>query len=139
MATRAEQTKADQQRANSASKRAARPGPHPNKNEMLRAATAKSDKGRALHAPTKRRADAKACKPGAGPVPAFWKTGINGGEEQTVNGVAVGRGADGPASIRNASRKSTRGAWPGGEKDAQLPRVVRRATHSPEARAMRGR
>src|SRR5262245_5713676 len=53
--------------------------------------------GRAVHAPTKSRADAKAGKPGDGKKVDRWRTGPNGGEDQTTNGVrGTGRGSDGP-------------------------------------------
>ena len=97
--------------------------------------------GRAVHGPTKSIADAKAGKPGDGKKVARWKTGPNGGEDQTTNGVrAPGRGADGPAGRTRPSRKSTRGGWAGGEKQsAPLTRRVKNANASPKVRATRGR
>ena len=96
---------------------------------------------RAVHASTKSRADAKAGKPGDGKKVDRWKTGPNGGEDQTTNGVkGTGRGADGPPGRAKPSRKSTRGAWPAGEKPATtLTRRAKARITTPEARASRGR
>jgi hypothetical protein len=92
---------------------------------------------RAVHAGTKSKADAKAGKPGDGKKVARWRTGPNGGEDQTTNGVRTGRGADGLPG-KTPSRKSTRGAWPAGEKRvAPLTSRVKARVHSPEARAAR--
>lgn len=140
MATKADETKARSQLANSAGKRKPPVTMDPSALAPInqkRNVTA-SPKGRALHAKTKSRADAKAGKPGSGKKIAANKTGPNGGEDQTSNGVRVGRGADGavPTAAR-VSRKSTRGAWPGGEKQVQLTKKTKQALVSPQARAGR--
>jgi len=136
MSSKAEQAHAAEQVQNSVEKRTVK-STGTAKSELIRKGHEQSAKGRALHARTKRRADVLAGKPDEGPVPAFWKTGVNGGEAQTVNGVAVGRGADGAAKIAKASRKSTRGEVPGGEKASQMAREVTRRVHAPSARADR--
>jgi hypothetical protein len=139
MSTRAQQARAKAERAQSALRRAAALPPHLNKNELQREGTGNSLKGRALHAATKLRADAKALKPNAGRVEGFFRTGNNGGEDQTVNGVRVGRGADGPADVHKDSRKSTRGSWAAGEKRASpLTHRAQCAAVTPAARATRG-
>lgn len=140
MATRADQSKSDSQVRNSETKRV-KVGVKPVTASMLqKRATTTRKKGRALHAATKSRADAKAGKPGDGKKVARWRSGPNGGEDVTTNGVAgTGRGSDGPAASKRPSRKSTRGTWPAGEKrEAQLRRRAVRAVTSPEARAARG-
>ena len=137
MATRADQARAAVEQNNSVRKRGDASAAHPTRPEILRESAAHSAHGRAVHARTKLQADAKAGKPNVGKVRGFWQTGPHGGEEQTFNGVpGDGRGSDGPASIAKASRKSTRGAVPAGEKPcAQLTRQAIRETHTPEHRA----
>ncbi len=143
MATRGEQARAASARTNSAQKRATSPTKAPGKPKLMKAVmkagTAASHHGRALHAPTKLQADAKAGKPDQGLSVGFFKTGTNGGEAQTFNGVpGTGRGSDGAADVRKASRKSTRGGVPGGEKPSSPKRGdVLRATYTPEKRAAR--
>jgi hypothetical protein len=140
MATKADELKSRTQTANSASKRTARVTIDPARLASIdqKRNVSASRKGRALHARTKSIADAKAAKPGTGKKIPANKTGPNGGEDQTSNGVARGRGADGtvPTAAR-VSRKSTRGGWPGGEKQSQLTRRTKRAVASPQARAQR--
>src|SRR5262249_52384260 len=105
-------------------------------------ATRATRKGRAVHARTKSLADAKAGKPGDGKQVARWRTGPNGGEEQTTNGVRTsGRGGDGtPPATSRVSRKSTRGSWPAGEKwSAPLQWRAERVASAPAARAVRGK
>ena len=138
MATKAEQASASVARKNSVRKRAAAPKAHPTKPEILRAATAKSSRGRALHGRTKLQADAKAGKPDLGKTTGFFQSGPHGGEDQTFNGVpGTGRGSDGPASVAKTSRKSTRGSVAGGEKASSMTRGVRAAMNTPEKRAAR--
>jgi hypothetical protein len=138
MATKADQSKAQAEQDNSARKRVTVGVKRVTAGMRQKRATGASPKGRAVHARTKSRADAKAGKPGDGKKVARWKTGPNGGEDQTTNGVRAGtRGADGPPG-RRPSRKSTRGEWAAGEKrDAQLTRRQRRRLTSPKARAAR--
>jgi hypothetical protein len=140
MATRADNLKRRIELENSKRKRSARV-PKPSAQLRLKLAQASSAKGRSVHAATKSRADAKAVKPGGGKVSPSRKTGQNGGEEQTSNGVESGRGADGaPPTPARVSRKNTRGTWPAGEKrDAQLTRRTKRRVASPESRAARGK
>lgn len=144
MATRGEQQRAAAARTNSAAKRAASAemkstNPGKDTKAVMKAGTAASPRGRALHGRTKLQADAKAGKPDPGRVEGFFKTGSNGGEAQTFNGVTgTGRGSDGAASVHGASRKSTRGGVPGGEKpSSQKTRNVVRETYTPERRAAR--
>ena len=139
MATKAEQLRAQTARENSNHKRTGKSSAgSAQKSKTLQAATAGSAKGRSLHGRTKLQADAKAGKPDPGKITGFWQTGPHGGEEQTVNGVpGTGRGADGPANVTKASRKSTRGSVAGGEKANQKTRAVKRAVASPERRAER--
>ncbi len=140
MATRSEQARAASERSNSTQKRATagkKTAPKLMK-AVMKAGTAESKRGRALHGRTKLQADAKAGKPDPGRIEGFFKTGSNGGEAQTVNGVTGnGRGSDGPANVHKASRKSTRGSVAGGEKPSSQTRNVQRATHTPEKRAAR--
>jgi len=105
----------------------------------LKRAELASGKGRAVHGPTNSLADAKAAKPGDGKRDDRWRTGPNGGEDQTFNGVeGDGRGSDGPAVVWKASRKNTRGSWAAGEKrSAPLTTRVQNALSTPEARALR--
>lgn len=139
MATRRDQARAAAQIANSAARRKPR-GVKPISASMkLKWEQMERKGGRALPAKTKSLGDAKAGKPGDGKKVARWKTGPNGGEDQTTNGVVHGRGADGLPPRSTASRKSTRGEVPGGGKESQLVRRVRRAVASPEARAVRGK
>ena len=140
MATKTEQTKARTEVLNSSRNRAASVPVEPAAlaSLNLKRNTIASHKGRSLHAPTKSLADAKAGKPGTGKKMSKDKTGPNGGEDQTTNGVSEGRGADGPVPpLNEVSRKSTRGSWAGGEKQAQLTRRTQRALVTPEARAAR--
>jgi hypothetical protein len=135
MAKRADESKASTQVANSRRKRVTIGTEPVSASQRLKKAEAASEKGRAVHARTQSKADAKAAKEGDGKRAQRWRTGPNGGEEQTTNSVAgPGRGADGPPG--RPSRKSTRGSWAAGEKRAApLQRREIRATHSPEARA----
>ena len=143
MAKRADEERARQQIGNSAQRRVRR-GPVGIKTVTARMhekrATLGSVKGRAVHGPTKSRADAKAGKPGDGKKIARYRTGPNGGEDQTSNGVrGPGRGADGPPG-KTPSRKSTRGSWAAGEKrQAKLTDRAIARTSSSKARATRGR
>ena len=139
MATRADESRARSQVRNSERKRVTVGVKAVTASMEQKRATGASKKGRALHAATKSRADAKASKPGDGKKVPRWRTGPNGGEEQTTNGVqGNGRGADG--SPGRASRKSTRGTWPAGEKrSAPLTSRAKSAVHSPERRAARGK
>lgn len=142
MATRADQTRAATNVKNSTAKRAAgtKKAAALPKPKRLKAATMESKHGRALHGKTKQQADAKAGKADPGKNWGKFRTGVNGGEEQTINNVAgTGRGADGAASLKKASRKSSRGGVPGGEKPSNMTRAVQRRTVSPEARAARGK
>jgi hypothetical protein len=104
----------------------------------MKAYRAASKKGRSVHGRTKLQADAKALKPRVAEI-EFFKTGPHGGEEQTTNNVMSGRGADGRASVRKASRKSTRGSVPAGEKASNMSREVTRRATSPSSRALRGK
>jgi len=138
MATRAEQAKSAAALQNSARKRAAAPKPHPTKPQMAKATTAASPKGRALHGRTKLQADAKAGKPDPGRITGFFKTGPHGGEAQTFNDVpGTGRGSDGAASVKKASRKSSRGSVAGGEKVNTQGHAAHNALSTPEKRSAR--
>jgi hypothetical protein len=138
MATRSDTLKAQQQVENSAKERklvGVKPIPARIREKWN---TLSRETKRAVHAPTKSKADAKAGKPGDGKKVARWRTGPNGGEDQTTNGVGgTGRGADGLPG-KTPSRKSTRGSWAAGEKrSAPLTRRAQARVASPEARAAR--
>lgn len=134
MATRAEQFRTETERANSARRRALHERtPNQSKSERLRAGIEQSKKQRAIHGRTKLQADAKALTPDhPGKTP---HSRPNGGEEQTLNGVSTGRGADGPPG--RPSRKSSRGTVPAGEKPSNMTRAVIRTLFTPERRAQR--
>lgn len=141
MATRRDETRARTEIANSERKRVLVGTKLVTASQRQKRAQLSRATHRSVHAPTKSLADAKAGKPGDGKKVPRWKTGPNGGEDPTTNGVeGTGRGADGPLSMAKTSRKSTRGSWAAGEKRAaQLQSRQELRVSSPEARAVRGK
>jgi hypothetical protein len=138
MATKADETRSRMQVDNSRQKRVTVGVKPVSASQRLKRNETARTTHRALHARTKSEADAKAGKPGDGKKVQRWRTGPNGGEDQTINGVAgTGRGADGMPGTK-PSRKSTRGSWPAGEKRVALltSRVTLEVTR-PQERAYR--